>query len=474
MRQVVLRLGFVLATLAVSHFAWAELPDDALAAAKKVTTFYWQNVSTDGGYLWRYSADLKLREGEGKVERAMAWVQPPGTPAMGEAYVRLYEATGDKLFLDAALAAADVLRRGQLRSGGWPREIELDSEHRRTYAYRIDKPTRKPQRNYSSLDDDQTQSALRFLMRLDRALEFKNDAVHEMSSFALDGLLKAQFPNGSFPQGWDRPHHADDLPIKPASFPDSWPREYPGHQNYWDRYTLNDDLMPDLLTMLFQAEETYGDKKYRQAALKSADFLLLAQLPEPQPAWAQQYNAEMQPIWARKFEPPAVSGGESQGILRALMEIYRRTGDRKYLEPIPRALVYLKKSRLPDGRLARFYELKTNRPLYFTREYKLTYDDTDLPTHYGFKVPDKLDQFEREYQALLKSSPEKIRDSKKRTKPSGDLVRQVKEVVGQLDERGAWVTDSGLRFHKVRGPTIDMEVAVRNLNLLADYLESAQ
>ena len=61
------------------------------------------------------------------------------------------------------------------------------------------------------------------------------------------------------------------------------------------------------------------------------------------------------------------------------MKIYRVTGDKKYLEPIPRALAYLKKSRLPDGRLARYYELKTNRPLYMTRdgdEYSLTYDDS--------------------------------------------------------------------------------------------------
>lgn len=67
------------------------------------------------------------------------------------------------------------------------------------------------------------------------------------------------------------------------------------------------------------------------------------------------------------------------------MRLYIRTGGRKYLAPIPRALAYLKASQLPDGLLARFYELKTNKPLYFTKDYQLTHDDSDVPTHYGFK-----------------------------------------------------------------------------------------
>src|SRR6185503_7811814 len=136
--------------------------------------------STEGGYLWRYSADLAQREGEGKTGDTTVWVQPPGTPAVGEAYVRLYEATRDKLFLDAARAAAEALRKGQLRSGGWNANIEFDPAARKKEAYRIDPPG-KNQKNNSSLDDDKTQSSLRFLIQLDRALGFKDEAVHEMT-----------------------------------------------------------------------------------------------------------------------------------------------------------------------------------------------------------------------------------------------------------------------------------------------------
>jgi len=80
----------------------------------------------------------------------------------------------------------------------------------------------------------------------------------------------------------------------------------------------------------------YGQAEYRAAVHKAGVFILLAQMPEPQPAWAQQYDRDMHPSWARKFEPPAVTGGESQGVMRTLLDLYRMTGDKKYLEPLPR------------------------------------------------------------------------------------------------------------------------------------------
>ena len=51
---------------------------------------------------------------------------------------------------------------------------------------------------------------------------------------------------------------------------------------------------------LIDAHRVYQDKRFLQALRKLGDFLILAQMPEPQPAWAQQYNYEMKPIWARE------------------------------------------------------------------------------------------------------------------------------------------------------------------------------
>jgi len=161
-------------------------------------------------------------------------------------------------------------------------------------------------------------------------------------------------------------------------------------QNDWRGvYYLNDDVTPDMLRLMLFVYDIYGDERYLESAKRTGDFLLLAQMPDPQPGWAQQYDAKMQPVWDRKFEPPAVSGLESQFAVRGLLYLARHTGDVKYLRGIDKALDYLDASKLEDGRLARFYELQTNRPLYFRRtgkQYDLTYADDDrLPTHYAFK-----------------------------------------------------------------------------------------
>ena len=154
---------------------------------------------------------------------------------------------------------------------------------------------------------------------------------------------------------------------------------------------------------MIAAHQVYDDQKYLTALRKLGDFLLLAQMPDPQPGWAQQYSYDMKPIWARKFEPPGVSGDETQEVIETLMKIARATSDRKYLEPIPRAAAWLKSSLLPDGQLARYYELKTNRPLYMTRRgdrYSLTYDDSKLPSHYGWKTESRLEELGKQYTQL--------------------------------------------------------------------------
>lgn len=82
MRQLVLTT--VLATLASR--APAQAPptrEEALAALRKCVGFYVDQVGATGPYVWRYSGDLAIREGEGKATATIGWVQPPGMPASG-------------------------------------------------------------------------------------------------------------------------------------------------------------------------------------------------------------------------------------------------------------------------------------------------------------------------------------------------------------------------------------------------------
>lgn len=455
----------------------ADTAADALAAAKKAVRFLTEEVSTEGGYLWRYSADLAFREGEGVVTTQTVWTQPPGTPTVGESFLDLYDATGDEQFLAAARQVGEALRKGQMLSGGWQASIEFEPQRRAKWAYRTHAKQPRKAKDQSSLDDDKSQSSMRFVVRLDKALEFQDEAVHEMAVFALNGLVEhGQFSNGGFPQVYSRTLKeslADEIdPNAPASFPDSWSRKYEGHQNYWYRPTLNDNLAPDVFATLMLAHRVYSDQRYREAAIKLADFLVLAQLPEPQPAWAQQYSYAMQPIWARKFEPAAVTGGESQGVIRTLLDIYVSTGDQKYLEPIPRALDYLERSQLPDGRLARFYELGSNRPLYFTKDYRLTYDDSDMPTHYGFQVASSVAKLRAKYEefsALTKPQLKKRREASGRS--TGRVTeKEVLTLVESMDDRGAWISMEGMRYHKRPGAVIDMRRTSENLTALAAFL----
>jgi hypothetical protein len=315
-------------------------------------------------------------------------------------------------------------------------------------------------------------------MELDKTLDQSDAAIHEAAQFALDRLVAVQYPNGAWPQRFVTPPDPEQFPVRKASYPETWSRTYPG-SGYSAFYTFNDNAINDVIDVMFLAGRIYNENRWTQSAIKGGDFILLAQMPEPQPAWAQQYDADMHPAWARKFEPPSITGGESQGVLRALLQLYRQTGEGRFVEPIPRAIAYFRRSLLPGGRLARFYELKTNRPLYFTKKYELTYDDGDLPTHYGFKLGQSLDRIEQEYQRLLEISPEQLQPSPPSNpgKPSRRLIAQVESVVGALDDQGRWVEDGKLSYHGSDDPTrriIDCRTFISNLGILSSYLATAE
>ena len=203
-------------------------------------------------------------------------------------------------------------------------------------------------------------------------------------------------------------------------------------------------------------------------------------MPDPQPAWAQQYNTQMQPAWARKFEPASITGGESQGAIRILMDVYRHTGDKKYLEPIPRALDYLEKSQLASGRLARFYELQTNKPLYFTKQYELVYTDHDLPTHYGFTVPSNVRKLRSDYTKLAATDPSKLKpiDKPETIALSAELTASARAVIDSLDSRGAWVEDGRLRAGSQTkndvNRVISTQTFIRNLTALSRFVAASK
>ncbi len=447
--------------------------DQARATLLRVVDFYRSQVGYQGAYLWRYSSDLQHQEGETEAKRTSGWIQPPGTPSVGEAYLAAWQRCGQPECLAAAVEAAHALVHTQLESGGWSSHIEMGPQDRQRFAYRVDGPD-AGKNNLSTFDDDKSQSAMMLLMHVDEELEFADPRIHAAVDYGLSHMLASQYSNGAWPQQFAGPTEPTAEPERRSSYPAEWSRTYPA-KRYSEYYTLNDGNMSHIVDMLFEAHRIYDRDDCFAAAKRTGDFLLLAQLPPPQPGWAQQYNQQMHPAWARKFEPPAITGGESQGVLRTLMVIYQFTGDRRYLAPIPKALAYYRSSLLPDGKLARFYELQTNRPLYFTKDYQLTYSDADMPTHYAFKVGSKLDSIQKSYDRLLKTPTERLKPQRSKLQPverTPRVVEQGERAIAAVDDRGAWV-ESGKMLHTDQDlDVIDMRTFIRQLDALATLVGS--
>jgi PelA/Pel-15E family pectate lyase len=445
---------FLFLLLAASLVHAGPSRDEAIAAMRKAATFFRTKAATHGGYVYYYAPDLSWRLAEGKTAKEQICVQPPATPAVGLAFLKAFEATGDKFYLDAAREAAEALVHGQLASGGWMQTIDFAPAGGRVGKYR---KGGGGDWNASTFDDGISQGALRLLMHADRALKFEHREIHEASEFARKAMLAAQFANGAIPQVWTGPVAAAQS-VK-ATYPDyDWHTE--NHlKEYWNMPTLNDDIALFYVEAMFDGWEIYKDERCRAAVVKLGDFLLLAQMPEPQPGWAQQYDLQMRPIWARKFEPPALASRETMSAIEILQRVHRLTGDKKYLAPIPSALAWLKRSLLPDGRLSRYYELRTNKPLYMTADYKLTFEDTNLPQHYGWKIESHIADLE-------KASATKAANAQDEGK-----------IIASLDEEGRWLStfSEGMRLvgnpkFKPGQPFIQSEVFNQNLEALSAFV----
>ena len=220
-------------------------------------------------------------------------------------------------------------------------------------------------------------------------------------------------------------------------------------------------------------------REFLAAVRRGGDFLLLAQLPNPQPIWAQQYNTLMEPAWARKFEPPSVTGGESVGVCRTLIDLYLELGEDKYLRAVGPAVKWFKASSIGKDRWARFYELKTNKPLYFTKDYKLVYSDDDLPTHYGFQSSFGVESMLRYYEKVKSMGREKYLAAQKRPPLTAQqraarakaMEKQVQEIIAAQDGKGRWITRNKLETRGMTfGDRIESRVFIHNMRVLSAYL----
>lgn len=457
---VILASAFVIPSLVT-----ATTPAEVSAALTKAVSFYHSKAAAHGGYVYRYSADFKLREAEGIPGPDTIWIQPPGTPAVGMAMLDAYEATKDENCLKGAVDAARAVARTQLASGGWDYSGHFDAKGRDEMLYRRDlegkliSRSKTPQaeagwhnwrqhknkNNYSTFDDDVSQAATRLLVRVDHALGGKDAEIKEAADYALETIMATQYPAGGWSANFDShptaPPPESMYPVKPGNYPADWPRKWP--KDFTGCYVLNDNTHATLMSTLLLAGQLRGDQKYIDAAKRGGDFLVTSQMPDPQPAWGQQYNAEMQPVWSRQFEPTAICGRESQAAMWALLKLSAATGDKKYLPPIAKAVTYLRTVLLPGNQVARFYELQTNKPIYFERGpggkgFELTYSDKKASSNYGWKWDSELDAIQATGSKIARGEKVDFPRVEKERWSSPPTEEDIKTILAEMKPDGSW------------------------------------
>jgi PelA/Pel-15E family pectate lyase len=421
----------------------SNVAEEAESALKKAVEYFHETVSTNGGYLWVYSEDLKERAGEGKATETQIWVQPPGTPSVGFAYLRAYEATGDTFYLEAAKAAADALVWGQVASGGWDYKIDFDPKRSQRWYYRHDKGKVDPKgrRNTSTFDDNNSQSALRLIMAVHKTTQ--EEKYLSAVKYGLAFMLRSQFENGA------------------------WPQRYPlASRGYSRWYTFNDNAINDCISVMLDAYDIYGNEKYMDSAKRGGDFIIASQLPEPQAGWAQQYDYDMKPASARWFEPAAANGAVTGRNIRTLIDLYLKTGEKKYLAPIPAAIDWLERSRMENGKWARFYELSSNKPIYVNMDREVVYEFVNIRPGYSW-MGDYASSAIKLYEKVKSAGRKKYlaqRDARATRKSQlsemAELKPRVRAVIDKQDKRGRWVEDAQIRC----------STFIRNIRLLSDYI----
>ncbi|MCX6627194.1 MAG: pectate lyase, partial [Candidatus Solibacter sp.] len=160
---------------------------------------------------------------------------------------------------------------------------------------------------HSTIDNDATYTQMRYLARVYTAT--KRPPFQAAFRRGLDYLLKAQYPNGG------------------------WPQFYPLRDGYWSHITYNDDAMVGVLELLrdlvdHKPEFAFlGDAdraRARQAISKGVECILKTQVVQQGKltAWCAQHDERtLAPAKARAYELPSLSGGESAGIVKFLMGI---------------------------------------------------------------------------------------------------------------------------------------------------------
>lgn len=277
---------------------------------------------------------------------------------------------------DEAISIAENMLLFQKDNGGWYKNIDMSQPLTDSEKEQLN--VEKSAVSGTTIDNDAGFIQMELLAKVYQQTNSKKFAESVLKG--LDYLLNAQYENGG------------------------WPQYYPLREGYYSHITFNDGAMiqaMELLRNVSYGKNPYGfvDARRRQRAKMAIEKGLIVILSTQinvdgkLTAWCAQYDKEkLTPAKARAYELPSISGGESVGIIRYLMEIEDPSEEVKHaiesavawfrevkIEGIK--IVEEKDENLPRGydRIVvedkdagplwgRFYEIETNRPMFVGRD----------------------------------------------------------------------------------------------------------
>ncbi|MBN1817537.1 MAG: pectate lyase [Sedimentisphaerales bacterium] len=286
---------------------------------------------------------------------------------------------------EEAIRIADNILLYQRNDGGWHKNTDmaqpLDSQAQAELL-------QDKSRNDSTIDNGGTFVPMQYLARMVHAT--KQDRFRDAFLVGFDYLLRAQYPNGG------------------------WPQFYPNTRGYYGHITFNDNAMVNVLTLLrdistekkpFGFVNSERRDKAAAAVARGIDCILRCQIivDGKRLAWCAQHDEKtLKPAEARSYEKPSLSGSESVGIVRFLMQIENPAP--RIIEAIESAVVWFEQVKIigirqinkpapdtprgydktivsdPDAPplWARFYEIGTNRPIFCSRDGVIRYAMADI------------------------------------------------------------------------------------------------
>ncbi|HEY4787571.1 MAG TPA: pectate lyase [Bacteroidales bacterium] len=285
---------------------------------------------------------------------------------------------------------ADNILIYQRNDGGWPKNYDMQAI---LTVDQKDSLINTKADDHTTFDNTTTYSHIEYLAQAYTITG--NEKYKDACLKGIDFTLAAQYPNGG------------------------WPQYYPLEDNYSRCITFNDGVFTGIMTMLkniidrkpyYSFVDDARLSKIKTAFDKGLGCILKCQIYENGrlTVWGQQHNEiTLEPAWARAFEPPCICNLESADLVLFLMSL--DNPNQQLINSIQGAVKWFNDSKILGTRVkvisapdlvsqwrtsktdrivvhdpaappiwTRYYELKTEKPLFCDRNSKFLYSLSDV------------------------------------------------------------------------------------------------